>query len=70
MARVGVKNYKMQPSWILEWINFSNSESLCHCDAYHQVLAKSILRFGRRYCLKNFKMASMGAILDIGMEQF
>ena len=29
------------PSWILEWNNFSNSESLCHCDASHQVLAQS-----------------------------
>ena len=29
------------PCWILEWNNFSNSESLCHCDASHQVLAQS-----------------------------
>ena len=29
------------PSWILEKNNFSNSESLCHCDASHQVLAQS-----------------------------
>ena len=35
-----------------------NSESAYHCDASHQVLAKSDLRFGR--CrLKNFKMASI-----------
>ena len=46
--------------------DFSNSESLCHSDAFHQVLAQSNLRFGRRCRLKNFKMA---AILDIGMEQ-
>ena len=26
-----------QPSWILEWNDFSNSESLCHCDTSHQV---------------------------------
>ena len=43
--------------------DFSNSESLCHCDASHQVSAQSDLRFGRRCqfgrrcCLKNFKMA-------------
>ena len=35
----------------------SNSESLCHCDASHQVLAQSNLRFGG--CLKNFKMAAI-----------
>ena len=28
--------------------DFSNSESLCHCDASHQVLAQSNFRFGRR----------------------
>ena len=52
------------PCWILERNDFSNSESLCHCDASHEVLAQSNLRFGRCH-LKNFKM-----ILDIGMEQF
>ena len=30
-----------RPSWISERNNFSNSESLCHCDASHQVLAQS-----------------------------
>ena len=43
--------------------DFSNSESLCHCDASHQVLAQSDLRFGRRYRLKNFKMAAYGGHL-------
>ena len=52
-------------SWILERNNFSNSESLCHCDTSHQVLAESNLRFGRRCRLKNFKMATM----DIWTEQ-
>ena len=52
---------------ISERNDFSNSESLCHCDASHQVLAQSDLRCGR-CCLKNFKMATMAAILDIGME--
>ena len=56
-------------SWISEWNNFSNSESLCNCDASHQVLAQSDLRFGRRCLLKNFKMAAMAAILDIGTER-
>ena len=46
--------------------DFCNSESLCHCYASHQVLAQSDLRFGRRCHLKNFKMATMAAILDIG----
>ena len=50
--------------------NFSNSESLCHCDASHQVLALSDLRFGRRCHLKNFKTDPMAAILDIGTERF
>ena len=47
--------------------DFSNFESLCHCDAAHQVSAQSDLGFGRRCCLKNFKLA---AILDIGTERF
>ena len=59
-----------QPSWISERNDFSNSESLCHCDASHQDSAQSDLLFGRIYCLKNFKMATMAAILDIRMEQF
>ena len=50
--------------------NFSNSESLCHSNASHQVSAQSNLWFGRRCCLKKFKMASMAAILDIKMEPF
>ena len=48
-----------------EW--FSNSESLFHPDASHQVSAQSDLLFGKRCGLKNFKMV---AILDIGTEQF
>ena len=52
-------------SWISERNDFTHSESLCHCDASHQVLAQSNFRFGRRCRLKNFKMA---AILDIGTE--
>ena len=58
------------PSWIAKWNDLSNSESLCCSDASHQVLAQSKLRFGRRCRLKNFKMATMAAILDIGAEQF
>ena len=46
---------------------FSNSESLCHPDASHQVLAQPDLLFGRRCGLKNFKTAT---ILDIETEQF
>ena len=57
-------------SWISERNNFSNSESLCHCDASHQVSAQSDLGSGNRCCLKNFKMATMVAILDIGTELF
>ena len=45
---------------------FSSFESLCHCDASHQVSAQSDLGFGRRCRLKNFKMTAMEAILDIG----
>ena len=55
---------------ISDWNNFSNSESLCHRDASHQILAQSNLRFGRRCRLKNFKMAAMMAILDIETERF
>ena len=59
-----------RPSWISEWNYFSNSESLSHCEASHQVLAQSALQFGRECRWKNFKMASMAAILDIWTEQF
>ena len=45
-------------------------KSLCHCDASHQVLAQSDLPFGRRCLLKNFKIASMAAILDIRTKRF
>ena len=61
---------RWRPSWISEQNNFSNSESLCCCDASHQVSAQSDLWFGRRCRLKYFKMAVMVAILDIGMERF
>ena len=105
-----------QPSWISEWNDFSNSESLCRSDASHIVSAQSdmaweemsfeefqddchgrhlgyrngtilailnlyvsmmspikfqLIRTGFwRRCLKNFKMATMAAILDIGTEWF
>ena len=57
-------------SWILEQNSFSNSESPCYSDASHQVSAPSDLQFGRRCCLKIFKMTDMAAILDIGTEPF
>ena len=50
---------------ISEWNDFSNFESLCHCDASHQVSAQSDLVFKRRCRLKNFKMATMAAIPDL-----
>ena len=43
--------------------------NLCS-DASHQVFAQSDLRFGRGCRLKNFKMAAIAAILDIGTEWF
>ena len=51
-----------------KWNDFSNSESRCHCNASHYVSAQSDLRFGRRCRLKNFMMAAIAAILDIGTE--
>ena len=51
--------------WILERNDFSNSESLCHCDASHQVSAHVDLGFRRRCRLKNF----LAAILDIGTKR-
>ena len=57
------------PVWIAKWNNLSNSESLCCSAASHQVSSHSNLRFGR--CrLKNFKMATMAAILDIRTKHF
>ena len=46
-----------QPSWISEWNNLSNSESLCGSNASHKVSAQSDLWFWRRYRLKNFKIS-------------
>ena len=71
--RCRLKNLKMAPrrlSWLSERNDFSNPESLCHCEASHQVMAQSNLRIDRRYRLTNFKMATMAAILDIGTERF
>ena len=48
----------MWPSWISEWNDFSNFESLYQCDASHQVSAQSDLQFGSRCRLKKFKMAA------------
>ena len=57
-------------SWILKQNDFNNSESLGHTDASHQISAQSDLWFWRGCHRKNFKMAAMMAILDIGMKQF
>ena len=46
-----------------------HSESLCHCDASHQVSAQLDLQSGRRCHLKNFKVATMAALLDIRKER-
>ena len=54
-----------RPSWISEWNDFSNSESLCSSNASHLVSARSYLQFGRR----NFKMAAVAALLNIGTER-
>ena len=45
-----------------------NSESLCYPNASYQVLAQSDLQFGSRWGLKIFKMATLGAISDIGPQ--
>ena len=51
-----------------------------HCGGHHgyqngtilaiQVLAQSDLWFGSRYGFKNFKIAAVVALLDIGTERF
>ena len=55
---------------ISERNNFINSESLSCCETSHQASAQSDLRFGSRCRLKNFKMAAIADILDIGTEPF
>ena len=42
-----MKNFKMAQAWISELNDFSNFESLCHCDASYQDTAQSDLEFGR-----------------------
>ena len=51
----------------LGYQNRTISESLCCSNASHQVSAQSYLLFGKCH-LKIFKMATMVAILDIGMN--
>ena len=66
----GFKIFKMATqaaSWIANGIILA---ILCCSDASHQVSAQFNLRFRRKRCLKNFKMAVMAAVLDIRMEQF
>ena len=58
------------PPMISEQNDFSNSETLKLSKASHQVSAQSDLFFGIRCRLKNFKMAAVAAILDIGTERF
>ena len=53
----------------MEWNDFRDSESLCCSHASRQVSAQSDLWFGRRCHLKNFKTATVAAILDIVMER-
>ena len=48
----------------------SNSKSPYHPNASHQVWAQSDLPFQSRHGLKIFKMVTMEAILDTGMEWF
>ena len=59
-----------QSSWISERNNFSNSESFKSLQCLLSKFPQSNLRFGRRCRLKNFKMAAMVAITDIGTELF
>ena len=49
---------------------FSNSKSPCQLVTSHQIPAQSDLLFGRRCGFRNFKMAAMAAIVDIGKERF
>ena len=68
-----LKNFKMAALAAILDIGtelFSNFESLCHCDAFHQVSAQTDLGFGRRCRLKNFKMAALAAIMETGTERF
>ena len=65
--RCCLKNFKMaacawRPSWISEQNDFSNFESLCHCDASHQVSAHSDLGFGRT-SFEEFQDGSHGSHL-------
>ena len=58
------------PSWILEWNDFSNSESLCCSDASHQVSAQSDFGGDVVWRISRWPKATMAAILDIGMDRF
>ena len=51
-------------SWIAKQNDFSNSESLCHSDASHQVSAQSALRFGRRCRFEEFQDGRHGSHLE------
>ena len=49
------EEFPWRPSWILEWNDFSNFESLCHCDVSHQVSAHSDLGFWEEMSFEEFQ---------------
>ena len=49
---------------------FCNSESPCHPNASHQDLTQSDFTIREQMRFEDFKMATLGAISDIGLEQF
>ena len=58
-----------RPSLISERNEFSNFESLCHCDASHQVSTQSD-RVWEEMSFEEFQDGHSATILDIGMERF
>ena len=57
-----------RPPWTSERNDFSNSESLCHCDASYPISAQSNLRFGR-CLLKNLKTAAISEQKDFSNSE-
>ena len=73
-GRCCLKNFKMpqrQPSWILEWKDFSNSESPCSYNASHEVSPQSDFQFWRRCCkCENGRQTTGQGILTVWEMSF
>ena len=61
--RCRLKNFKMAPWRLSEWNDFSNSESLCPCDASHKVFGSLQLKVWEEMSFEEFQDGHYGSHL-------